>query len=226
MHRTDGHADQEPHQPAALRQAEAAPAATRHRRASATPQTRSVNHVARATDPALIRLLLREANRRGDQIQHMCGALDCTPGYISQLRTGLRKAEHVGHEFAHRVARYLGVPTALVKVISGRITMADFAWPQRSKEQEVADSIAALREDPLFASSVPDELFEATPAVQEFVGRLYAACSEQHPMQLRALPRALHYLQRAAMGELEFELELEQLRQTVSRSDGRPNKRH
>ena len=163
------------------------------------------------TDPPLIRVLLKEANRRLQQMAAMCEALDCTYGYIAQLRCGHRRPENIGQGFAEKAAAYLGVPTAVVKLLAGRVTIEDFAWPQRSRTDEVAACLQALRDDAVIGPLVPDALFEAAPQVQEFVWRLYEECSGQHPLGMRELPRVLEYLQRAAMNEADFEAELADL---------------
>lgn len=172
------------------------------------------------SDPPLIRVLLKEANRRGHQMVDMSAALDCTYGYIAQLRSGHRKPEHIGQEFAEHSAAYLGVPPAVVKLLAGRVTIGDFAWPQRSRADEVAGCLEALRDDVAVGSFVPNELFEATPAVQEFVWRLYEECSGQHPLAMRVLPRALDYLQRAALNAEDYEVELADIRGRMKGPEG------
>lgn len=171
----------------------------------------------KADDPALIRVLVKEASRRGHQLQQMANALGCTYGYISQLRGGYRKTEHIGQDFAEKAAHYLGVPPAIVKVLAGRVTMSDFLWPQRDPEQDIADCIAALRDDPVMGCYVPRELNDAAPEVQRFVWQLYIECAERHPTPSRALPRMLHYLQRAALEDVEYEQELAHLRDEMSK---------
>ena len=172
-------------------------------------------NASKPTDPPLIRVLLKEANRRGHQMTNMSAALDCTYGYIAQLRCGHRKPEHIGQEFAERAATYLGVPPAVVKLLAGRVTISDFGWPQRSREDDIAACLEALRDDIAVGAYVPAQLFEADPAVQEFVWRLYEECSGRHSLGLRSLPKVLDYLQRAALNEAEFEVELMELRERM-----------
>jgi len=187
-----------------------------------TPPKRAAS-TARLQAPPLIRVLLREAQRRGHQPQQMAGSLGCTYDYVHQLRTGVRETRHIGQEFAENAAGYLGVPPALVKLLAGRLSVQDFAWPQRSREEDIADSLAALREDPVVGALVPDALDRADPEVQEFVAALYMECAERHPPRVRALPRILDYLQRAALNEAEFEVELARLRKSLEQSQRRPS---
>lgn len=180
----------------------------------------------RPADPPLIRMLFKEANRRGDQLREMAEALGCTYGYINQLRSGIRQTEHVGQAFAQHAGRYLGVPTALVKLIAGRLTIQDFAWPQRDPVEDMAECLEALRDDPVVGALVPQQLFEAEPAVQRFVWQLYTECTDLHPGPSRALPRMLEYLQRAALNEAEFELELARLREAMAQPGAQATNRN
>lgn len=177
------------------------------------------------SDPPLIRLLLKEANRRGHQMREMAEALGCTYGYIAQLRTGFRKPEHIGQEFAHKASRYLGVPTALVKLSAGRVTFHDFVWPQRDPMQDIADCLEEMRDDPVVGAYFPEELLEASPVVKQFVWQLYTECSDMHPTRSRMLPRMMEYLQRAAMVEDEFEAEVAEMREAVSQPKADVRKR-
>lgn len=198
------------------------PGVTNPREPKASMPPQRPDSTARLQDPPLIRALLREAQRRGHQPQQLAGSLGCTHEYVHQLRTGVRETRHIGQEFAENAACYLGVPPALVKLLAGRLSVRDFAWPQRSREEDIADSLAALREDPVVGALVPDALDRADPEVQEFVAALYMESSERHPLRVRALPRMLDYLQRAALNEADFEVELTQLRESLIRSQHLP----
>jgi hypothetical protein len=79
---------------------------------------------------------------------------------------GIREPQHIGQEFAQNAAAYLGVPAVLVKLLAGRLTLGDFAWPQSSQEKDIADGLTALRDDPVLGALVPDVLYQAAPAVQ------------------------------------------------------------
>jgi transcriptional regulator with XRE-family HTH domain len=209
------------HRQAALQQspraARASAPATRDpgKEPTAVARRRTVSAV-RVEDPPLVRALLKEANRRGQQQQEMAETLGCTYGYISQLRGGLRKTEHIGQDFAERAADYLGVPPAVVKLLAGRVTARDFVWPQRSAEEQLAECMDVLRDDPIVGAYVPPELAEAAPAVQQFVWQLYTECTGLQPLATRALPQVLEYLQRAALNEQKFEQRLSMLRETVA----------
>jgi hypothetical protein len=66
-----------------------------------------------------------------------------------QLRSGIREPQHIGQEFAQKAAAYLGVPTVLAQLLADQLTFGKFAWPQRSQDQDIADGLAAMRDDPV-----------------------------------------------------------------------------
>lgn len=116
------------------------------------------------------------------------------------------------------------MPTILVKLLAGRLSLGDFAWPQRSQEEDLADGLAALRDDPVLGAPVPDAIYQAAPAVQEFESALHMECAEQHPCRIRALPRMLDDLQRAALCEADYEVELAKLRESLGQGQRRASR--
>jgi transcriptional regulator with XRE-family HTH domain len=142
----------------------------------------------------------------------MAKELGCTYAYVAQLRCGGRKTANISQGFAENAAAYLGLPPAVVKLLSGQLNMSDFLPPQRSREDEVREGLEHLRNDAAIGAYLPPELFDAAPTVQEFVWRLFQECSYQHPQGMRALPRALDYLRRATRSEESCESEIAQLR--------------
>jgi hypothetical protein len=182
----------------------------------ASPQPpRSPWTLAKPSDPPLIRFLVKEASRRNHSMQDTAAALGCTVAYLAQLRSGVRKAEHIGSDFVSLASAYLGVPAALVKLTAGSITLQDFLWPQRDPKKDMADCLEVLRDDPVVGSYIPKELDDAAPPVQQFVWRLYTECADRHPTSTRALPRMLEYLQRAAQCETDYEKLFAELRDSM-----------
>jgi hypothetical protein len=105
--RGNSHAPSPATRQAALRQPArssrtATPAAQAEVQDKPSPSKRSAWNAPRVEDPPLIRILMKEANRKGHQLQEMAHALDCTYGYVAQLRAGHRKPEHIGQEFADK----------------------------------------------------------------------------------------------------------------------------
>jgi len=91
----------------------------------------------------LVGLLIEEASSRGQSLQEMACSVDVTIGYINQLRSGMRRPADISHAFAAACARYLRLPTIVVKVIAGNIRMSDFAFPDET-EDDVSDQVLML----------------------------------------------------------------------------------
>lgn len=53
--------------------------------------------------------------RARHQMREMARALGCTYGYIAQLRSGHRKPEHIGQEFADKVDHLAAVASTELK---------------------------------------------------------------------------------------------------------------
>jgi hypothetical protein len=143
--------------------------------------------------------------KRDQTFQQMAEALNCTSAYIHQLRTGVRQTEHIGSDFAAAAARYLGVPSALVKLMSGRLTLADFEWPTRDPESDIAKCLNSLRDDPVIGCYVPKELADATASVKRFVWQLYSEYAHRHLSPKRLLPTPLEHLWRAARNGTDYD---------------------
>lgn len=193
------------------------PGARQDEKHQAQPGARRLGSIPTEADPPLLRVLLKEALRRRHQLNEMAIALGVTYGYISQLRTGHRRTEHISQEFATACSRYLGVPAALVKLWAGRIRAEDFVWPNKAADQALADGFARMVDDPTVLGLMPEELFSASPAIKRFVVNLFHECVDAHPRTLRAMPTALDYLQRAALNEADFEARLAELRGELER---------
>lgn len=187
------------------------------RKESAAVPTRRLGNAPTPADPPLIRVLLKEALRRPHRLNDLAAELGVTYGYISQLRTGLRRTEHISHEFATSCARYLGVPPVLVKLWAGRIRAEDFVWPGKPVEAAIEDDFELMASDPLILGLLPEDLKTASHEVKQFVVNLYAEATTGWPGRtLRALPSALDLLQRAALNEADYEAELVKFRGELS----------
>lgn len=184
---------------------------------AATTQSRRLGNFPTPTDPPLIRVLLKEALRRPHRLNDLAGELGVTYGYISQLRTGLRRTEHISHEFATSCARYLGVPSALVKLWAGRIRPEDFVWPGKPVAEAIESDFELMASDPMILGLLPEDLRSASSEVKAFVVNLYYEATTGWPGRtLRSLPMALDLLQRAALSEADYETELAKFREELS----------
>lgn len=184
---------------------------------AATTQARRLGNFPTPADPPLIRVLLREALRRPHRLNDLAAELGVTYGYISQLRTGIRRTEHISHEFATACGRYLGVPAALVKLWAGRIRAEDFVWPGKPVEEAIQSDFDMMASDPIILGLLPEDLKGASQEVKQFVVNLYHEATTGWPGRtLRSLPLALELLQRAAVNEADFEVQLAKFREEIA----------
>ena len=73
----------------------------------------------------LVPILMRVAAEKGDSQERLCFHLQVTAGFLSQLRTGIRDGKSVSDEFLRACATYLNVPSLLLQMVVGKITVAD-----------------------------------------------------------------------------------------------------
>ena len=164
----------------------------------------------------LLRALVAEAIRRGDTLAALARALGVSYERLATWRrrdANIRSARPSVHQNA---ARYLGVPTVLVLVMAGTISLEQFIWPQKGAMGErMSRELERLRQHPFIGPFVPVELASAAPSVKLFVAFLF------HELSGDALGRETSFrwmslLHQAAVGNAEAQAELETLR---SRAD-------
>lgn len=92
--------------------------------------------------------LFEEAETRGLRVQELASELSVTTGYLMQLRNGVREAVHISYDFAVACAMFLEVPTVVVLVLAGRLTLVDFVgashferWVESTVGHEEADPV-------------------------------------------------------------------------------------
>lgn len=95
---------------------------------------------------ALVNWVLNEAAQRGHDIHQLSHALGITCGHIHQLRRSQRRTDSCSQELYEAIAMYLEVPTIVVKIVSGSISISDFAV-RKVMDDSIRDGIAALRRD-------------------------------------------------------------------------------
>lgn len=160
----------------------------------------------------LLRALVAEATRRGDTLAELAKALGVTYERLAQWRRGDAEISRATRSVHEKAAKYLGLPTVLILVMSGLAGLSDFVWPDKdSLRDRVTREIERLRQDPYIGAFVPAELAGAEPAVKLFVTFLF------HELESGAGPgrssaRWLHALHQAAAGNVEGQLKLDVLR--------------
>lgn len=70
--------------------------------------------------------LLEEAWHRGLDLPGLAHELSVTPGYLAQLRAGVRDCASISREFAAACAAFLQVPAVVVFVLAGQLQLVDF----------------------------------------------------------------------------------------------------
>lgn len=171
-----------------------------------TPEKRAERLYAADVGP-LLAWLFDEARVRGIQINEMVKQLGVTYGYINQLKSGLRRTDCIGQEFADKCAAFLGVPTIVVKMLAGRIKLKDFAWPGEGEEGMLERAFRRMRADPMARQFLPGDDSAITLEAKRALVGLYSEVSGIDVLELRRMNWILQYLQRAAMVQADCEVE-------------------
>lgn len=146
----------------------------------------------------LIGWLWDEARRRGLELQEMAAELGVTYGYLNQLRNGIRKTAQISHDFAAACAEFLGVPTVVVLLLAGYLTMRDFSTRAQSEEDMVQGALRQMLDDPHFRATVPVDPTGLSMDAKRALVQLYADATGRDVFNLQGLPSIVRWLQRAA----------------------------
>ena len=187
-----------------------------------TPQERVERLYAEDGGP-LLGWLIDEAQLRGQLLSEMATDLHVTYGYINQLRNGIRKVSNISNEFARSCANYLGVPTVVVKLVSGSISLSDFAWPALDEDMVVERAFQRMLTDPNVRPSLPRHAQKLPVAAKRAMVMMYADITGVDLFGVRQLPDIVHWLQRAAIlhdGHEGQAMEAKLRRQLISESSG------
>ena len=118
---------------------------------------------------------------------------------LNQLRNGIRKVSHISNEFARSCANYLGVPTVVVKLVSGSISLSDFAWPAVDEDMVVERAFQRMLSDPNVRPSLPRNAHKLPVPAKRAMVMMYADITGVDIFGVRQLPDIVHWLQRAAI---------------------------
>ena len=167
------------------------------------------------SDHPLLRALIAEAIKREDTLAAMACHLGVTYERVAQWRRKDAGADisKASRAVLNAAAVYLGVPTVFVLCMAGVIGLRDLAAPDAGTLQErLKRELGRLRQDPCLTGFVPEGLFKADPAVQQFVVLLYRELSgggvgrsDRHFEWIRAINLA-------ALGNAQAQAELASLR--------------
>lgn len=177
-------------------------APTRNQQDLESPSQR-VARLYRGKGGPLLGWLTDEARRRSHSQKELALELGVTSGYIGQLATGYRVPEAISQSFAESCARYLRVPTIVVKLLAGNIHLSDFASHENRDENMLGLAFSRLMADPDASRLLPPEADSLPEEAKRMLVLLYAdvACSEL--FGLWQLPEIVHSLQRAALIDAE-----------------------
>jgi hypothetical protein len=121
----------------------------------------------------LLSMLIHRANELGHQLGDMAHDLNVTYGYISQLRSGLRKTEHISDHFANACALYLGAPRMTVLLASGRVKPEDVFSDPVEMVSLLPRAIKFIQGDPKYGPLMPPDLLNADQKLQYFVVTMF-----------------------------------------------------
>ena len=147
----------------------------------------------------LLGWLTDEAQSRRLTQGELAAQLGVTYGYVAQLRNGNRQVDSISHGFATACARFLGVPTVVVFLLSGFLTMRDFAFTQESEEATLDRAIRRVQSDPHVRAALPVDLALLPADAQRAIAVLYSESTGADVFRLRELPECVRWLQRAAV---------------------------
>lgn len=156
----------------------------------------------------LIGWLWDEARRRGMELQQMAAELGVTYGYIHQLKTGIRRTSTISHDFATACGRFLGVPTVVVLLLAGYLTMRDFAVRALSEEELLDGAVRQMLDDPHVRATLPDDIASLPVEAKRSLVAMYAEVTNRDLFGARELPEMVRWLQRAAVIHDENEAEV------------------
>lgn len=143
--------------------------------------------------------LAEEAEHRGDDTEQLGQALGLTRIGVMHLLSGHRDTSRLGQEQLDAASRYLGVPTAVVKILAGSIRMSDFLFRHQSPAQVVDKVIDELASDPQLSERLPHDVKSLPFAAKQVIALLYAEVTSGDLQHIRKLPESVYWLQRAAL---------------------------
>lgn len=152
--------------------------------------------------------LVDEAAQRGMSLQELAAELGVTYGYVAQLRNGYKSTASIGKPFAAACARFLGVPTAVVLLLSGFLTLRDFSTVAEPEHVKLNRAMRQLSRNPRVMTAIDGAELRGLPEdTQRMLVNLFSDELEMDPFGYMQLPHMVAQLQRAALVHNGRELE-------------------
>ncbi|MCO6414113.1 MAG: helix-turn-helix transcriptional regulator [Thiogranum sp.] len=127
----------------------------------------------------LLSWLFAKANADGYTLSQLAEQLGVTYGYVSQLRSGARKTQHISQTFSRAAAEYLGVPHIAVLLAAGIVQPEDYYDSPESFRQRVDSGINTMRQDPQWGPLVPAGIGRQSYEYKRLLVLLYERATQQ-----------------------------------------------
>ena len=127
----------------------------------------------------LLSMLIHHANDNGHNFQDMASELDVTPGYINQLRNGIRQTAHISSKFATSCSYYLGVPRMTVLLASSQVIVEDVFENPLEMIAALPAALRFIQSNPKFGPLMSPEVFGLSPLLQLLIVSLFEAAENR-----------------------------------------------
>jgi len=122
----------------------------------------------------LINLILTAATDRGIGMTKIAKeALDVSPSYFAQLRSGAKPVDGLGDKHIAKAARFLRMPVVSVKLAADQLKMEDFYAVPAAFEDYLLPALHRIQSHPEFGPLVPPKILKADVAIQKCLVLLY-----------------------------------------------------
>ncbi|WP_231385694.1 hypothetical protein [Thiomonas sp. FB-6] len=147
----------------------------------------------------LVAWLLDDAKLRLHSAAKLAEAVGVSNEELQLLERGqaLTLLRHRG--FIAKVARYLGIPPITVRLLTGDVTIRDFATVAESEEVVIEREFARFCANPQLRALIPEACDEPSLDYKRFLLDVHATHRELDWPELPRLPEILRWLQRAAV---------------------------
>ena len=147
----------------------------------------------------LIAWIFDDAGLRLHNATKLAHELCVTGEELQRLERGQAPELLRDRAFLAKAARYLGIPPITVRLLTGDITIRDFATVAEPEEQVIEREFARFCANPQLRALVPDACDEPSLDYMRFLLDVHATHRELDWPDLPRLPEILKWLQRAAV---------------------------
>lgn len=136
----------------------------------------------------LMGALIACAAERGHNLNKLSEQLGFVPGYVRQLRKGIRRVESISVNFSSACADYLVRSRVEVLVLAGQITLEDFYESNDAYGEDILRAMNFIYADHEWGHLITNELRSSDNDSRYAVVRLYEAATETVLMRKRTGP--------------------------------------